>query len=511
MGNGISENTSSKEASKPVHMHLAALKDILWDAFDNFRKNGDANQAAAIALYAILSIIPLIILSLIAASYFFTSNPDIQNTILNGLREYQPSFSNDLITQLGQIDAKRQVLGWVGIISLIWLASAIFGSIETSLNIIFRSPTGRSYFLSKLIAIAMIPLGWAIGIVGAAITYISKIMAELSFFGYEDFFLLTMMKSALFRYVLPFLLMVLFFTVVYKCIPTKKIRFIEAVAASAIFSALMELAKQFFAWYIASYTRYNVIFGSLEAVVILVIWVFYMSLILLFCAELLSSYQRRDLILLEAAMIASGKKEMKVDERLFRKFGRFYNKGDYIFQEGDENTEMYYILSGRIRLEKQAGGVKKVLAEIGPGNYFGEMAALIDQPRAASARAAEQCSIAAVSGETFRHLLRESEDVSLLMLKEFSRRITRTNASLEESTQALFKLTVIFYFLKEWPLRDEETDILDLTQYTGKSADEILVVLSELSKQGIITVEGDRITDFSEEQAWRLWSEQALI
>jgi len=48
----------------------------------------------------------------------------------------------------------------------------------------------------------------------------------------------------------------------------------------------MEIAKQLFTWYVANYTRYNVIFGSLEAVVILVIWVFYVALILLFCAEL---------------------------------------------------------------------------------------------------------------------------------------------------------------------------------------------------------------------------------
>jgi len=101
----------------------------------------------------------------------------------------------------------------------------------------------------------------------------------------------------------------------------------------------MEVAKQFFTWYVSNYTRYNVIFGSLETVVILVIWVFYMALILLFCAELISSYQRRDLILLEKALLKPGKNRKKIDERLFKKFGRVYPKDAFIFKEGDPGVK----------------------------------------------------------------------------------------------------------------------------------------------------------------------------
>jgi CRP-like cAMP-binding protein len=320
-----------------------------------------------------------------------------------------------------------------------------------------------------------------------------------------------MVRSVVFLYGFPYLLMVLFFTVVYKLIPTKKVSLTEAVITSAIFSALMEVAKQFFAWYIANYTRYNIIFGSLEAVVILVIWVFYMALILLFCAELISSYQRRNLILLERAFLKPKKDSMRVDERLFRKFGKLYNAGDYVFREGDGGSEMYYILSGRVRMEKQAGRIRKALAQMGPGNFFGEMAALIGQPRTASAYVVEASSIAAVNGDIFRDLLRGSEEMSLFMLKEFSHRITHTNASLEECTQALIRLTVVLYFLKEWPLKDEGTPLADLAGRTGKTVPEILEVLVELAKQGVLTLDGDRVTGFSHEQAWRLWGEQGLI
>jgi uncharacterized BrkB/YihY/UPF0761 family membrane protein len=66
---------------------------------------------------------------------------------------------------------------------------------------------------------------------------------------------------------------------------------------------LFEVAKHFFSWYIGRTTHYNFIYGSLEAFVILVVWVFYSSTILLFCAEVVSAYRRRDITLLEKAFI----------------------------------------------------------------------------------------------------------------------------------------------------------------------------------------------------------------
>jgi len=61
------------------------------------------------------------------------------------------------------------------------------------------------------------------------------------------------------------------------------------------------MAKQFFTWSIGRSSQYNVVYGSLEAIVILVVWVFYSSIILLFCAEVVSAYRRRDITLLEKA------------------------------------------------------------------------------------------------------------------------------------------------------------------------------------------------------------------
>jgi len=483
---------------------LATIGDILRDTMKNYVNNGNTNQAAAISLYGILSFIPLFILTILSANYIFGSHPNIQRELIETFQEFNPYFSESLRDQLGHIEQKKTVLGWVGIISLVWFSAMIFSAIETAMNIIFRSRKNRNYFVSKVLAIAMIPMAWTVGIVSVGVTYFSTILAKQPLLHYKEFLIIPLLHGTVFSYILSYLATVAFFTIVYKVIPTVKVSLGSALVGAAIFSALMEIAKHFFTWYISNYTRYNVIFGSLEAVVILVVWVFYVALILLFCAELISSYQRRNLILLEKAFLKTKKEIKKTEERLFSKFGREYPKGAYIFREGDVGQEMYYILMGNVRVEKDAGQVKKVLAEMGPGEYFGEMAALIEAPRTASAVATENSNVAVITGDTFRNLLRESGEVSHFMLKEFSHRIIHANIALEELTRSWIRLIAILYFLHKWPLSDNDNPIEDLARYSRKEPSAIQQVLWDLRDHGVISIIDGKISAFSKDCAWDL-------
>lgn len=284
----------------------AGIWDILVDAAKNYRINGDVNQAAAMALYTILSIIPLFILTIIAAGYFFSSYPNISEDIIGAIRAFHPYFSEKLLTQLAQIERKKHLLGWAGVLGLIGLSSMIFNSMETALNIIFRSRKKRNYFVSKLLALSMIPIGWIVGSVSLVISDVATLLVKQSVEIAEGFNIsLGVISGALLRYAVPYFITVIFFYFLYRVIPADKIRSRVALVGSALFALLMEVAKQFFTWYIANYTRYDIIFGTLGTMVIVVIWAFYVALIFLFCAELMSSYQRRDIILLERAMLES--------------------------------------------------------------------------------------------------------------------------------------------------------------------------------------------------------------
>jgi YihY family inner membrane protein len=295
-----SKASRAREHSESIRIKAAGIWDILADSVKNYKSNGDVNQAAAMAFYSILSAIPLFILTIIVTGYFFSSYPNVSDDIIDAIRGFNPYFSEKLLTQLGQIERKKHLLGWAGVLGLVGLSSMIFNSMETALNIIFRSRKKRNYFVSKLLAFSMIPAGWIIGSFSLIISYAAALLVKQSVGIAEGLNIsLGVMSGALLRYAVPYLITAIFFYFIYRIIPSNKIRPAVALGGSALFALLMEIAKQLFTWHITNYTRYNVIFGSLGTIVILVIWAFYVALIFLFCAELMSSYQRRDIIYAE--------------------------------------------------------------------------------------------------------------------------------------------------------------------------------------------------------------------
>jgi membrane protein len=186
---------------------------------------------------------------------------------------------------------------------MIWTASVIFSSLEFAMGVVFRVEQRRKYWKSRLLALSMIPGSSVIFLLSLLVTAFTGIRRsyDLQILGWN------LSHSAFFAflvgYLLPYLVLALAFTAVYRIIPNTSITFRHAMAGGASCAFLFEVAKHFFTWYIGRSSQYNVIYGSLEAIVILVIWVFYSSIILLFCAEVVSAYRRRDITLLEKAFL----------------------------------------------------------------------------------------------------------------------------------------------------------------------------------------------------------------
>jgi membrane protein len=286
-----------------LSLAAAAGWDILVHAFRNFRFHEGVNLAAAIAFYAILSIIPLLTLTILLLSKIFGSNPAIKTEIGRVIQLIHPRFPLALLDQVTIAQHKERILGWVGIIALIWASSLIFSSIEAAFGIIFRSHKTRNQLVSKLLALTIIPLGLAVAACSMAISYISSLVGRYPLLFMRVSIVTKLIDNIMFQYLLPFLLLVSFFTVVYKVIPTTRVRLRYALAGGFLFSMLMEVAKGLFAWYLSGNTQYHLIYGPLATLVSLVIWVFYVAVLLLFCGELIASYKMRDLILLEKAFL----------------------------------------------------------------------------------------------------------------------------------------------------------------------------------------------------------------
>ena len=110
--------------------------------------------------------------------------------------------------------------------------------------------------------------------------------------------------------------------------------------------------------------------------------------------------------------------------------------GTPLFRAGDQGDAMYLIERGKVRISVQAtDGQELTLTELGRGDFFGEMALLLDgQRRSANAVVAEDARLALLSREHFLSFMRSSPDVALEMLTALANRLRRTDDLLRHST-----------------------------------------------------------------------------
>jgi pSer/pThr/pTyr-binding forkhead associated (FHA) protein len=100
-----------------------------------------------------------------------------------------------------------------------------------------------------------------------------------------------------------------------------------------------------------------------------------------------------------------------------------YKPGTVILEEGGRDQLMFVIESGSVEIFRTDGGVAKTIRTLGPGDFFGEMALLDDQPRTASARAATDCTVLALDAAALDALLRAHPEVAIRMLRTMAGRL----------------------------------------------------------------------------------------
>ncbi len=118
-------------------------------------------------------------------------------------------------------------------------------------------------------------------------------------------------------------------------------------------------------------------------------------------------------------------------DSLFRKFGRFFPAGTVLFEQGQGGSEMYVVCSGRVEIVRQVRGRETVLAVLPPGEFFGEMAIINNQPRSATARTPEDSRLLVIDGQTFESMIRSNTEIAVRMIKKLAGRLDAMGRQVE--------------------------------------------------------------------------------
>lgn len=286
-----------------LRFQLKTAGDIFWEARNAFSRDGCLNLAAALAFYTILSLIPFLFLLLSLTGYFLGSSEQAFQMVVAWGDRLFPQSSALILKEVEALAQRAKLFGWIGFFSLIWTASIVFSSLEYAMGIVFRVEQRRGFFQSKLLAMAMIPGAMFIFLLSLLVTAFARVMENYEF----KIWGINLAQSEIFEFLLgylfPYLILTTSFTAIYKIIPSTTISIRHALVGGASGALLFEIVKHIFTWYVRYSSPYSIIYGSLETFVILVVSVFYSASVLLFCAELVSAYRRRDIIMLQKVFL----------------------------------------------------------------------------------------------------------------------------------------------------------------------------------------------------------------
>lgn len=106
-----------------------------------------------------------------------------------------------------------------------------------------------------------------------------------------------------------------------------------------------------------------------------------------------------------------------------------FGVGDLLLRQGDASTSLFYILSGRVAVERSSHDLTQpvTLAELRDGEILGEMGVLDGRPRSASARAVEPTRAVEIGADLALEALAQTPETSLHVMKLLAERLRATD------------------------------------------------------------------------------------
>jgi CRP-like cAMP-binding protein len=181
-----------------------------------------------------------------------------------------------------------------------------------------------------------------------------------------------------------------------------------------------------------------------------------------------------------------------------------YPKDTVVFFENEEGDFFFTILEGRIKVTILGDdGREVILSVLGPGDFFGEMALLDNEPRSATAIAVEESELLSLHRNDFQSVLNDNRSITTALIRVLSARLRRANHQI--STLALLDVygrvaRVIVDMAREEGKRLRDGRIAfrrathqEIANRIGTTRETVTRMLKDLERQGLIHVEGKEI------------------
>ncbi len=287
-------------ATRPLHSRIGwTLRDYSRRVWDNSGEDNIFFLAGGIAFNILLAAVPFVLLFASGLGYLLNQNADASSAEVNDIvyRFLPPSPAGEQLGKvLVDIIKSRQAIGLYSVIGFIWFSTRLFGSLRSVLAQIFDIDSDRGIIAGKLFDIQITVVS---SLLLVAYTALTAYLALATTRGLTVLGQLGLRKDVMgsieyqLGQLIAFFFIGLMFFSLYKFLPNRKIRWQTALIAALFTSILLDLAKRGFASYVKSFNPGSLYTGTLAALIIVVVWVYYAAMIFILGGEVAQVHELR--------------------------------------------------------------------------------------------------------------------------------------------------------------------------------------------------------------------------
>jgi membrane protein len=402
-----------------AHRWAATTLLVLRESFRSFDFNHGLEKAATLSYYGFFSMIPLLLILVFLISSLITASDRAVQVLADTAQGVSPLLSQIILQEVTALSRQR---AWsvVSLLVLFWSVTPLTAAIRNAFSAIFKAEHKLKFYQAKLrdaVAVLMLLLLLVLLVASQAASSLVNAGWLPAWPGIYH------LVSVLVRVCVAVLCASLF----YVALAPIRLNFGVLLFGALLTTVLLGMIGPVFAMVMRFNPDYGYAFGSLKAVFLLFMWVYYSFAAVLWVTEVMANIRRREVLVLKDLFTPGRRRPRQV--LLTRFLGR-YEAAETVFREGESGREMFCVLDGSIEIRR--GGV--LLSQVREGGYFGEMAMLIDAPRTATACAgADGATLARISDENFDVVLRENPNVVHALLREMAERLRATDERLHQA------------------------------------------------------------------------------
>ncbi len=394
-----------------------------------FGKNGLQNHAAATAFYFMLSATPLLLLLSYAMQWLGKLAENFVPATMLFAALYN-QLQLETLTEVGFLPRQTQLAAsGVGLLTLLLSSRKLVHAVEAAFKVIFPHEAKRKFVTTWLLPLIIIPIAFGLlGLAGLAQSVLAFFAGVELIVGWQAELLLVL--NALFMLFIVWLLVFLaYWRLPKERPPVRQTALIALLSAISLF-LLLALFRYFF-----HVEKYQSLYGALGGAVFVLIGIYFACLVFYLWAQCLFAVARVDVEALEKLFLGgSGEGASKLEgfvfgraNRLLEKYGRTFQLGDVLIEEGHESQDAFFLYSGRAAAYKNVNGGERRLGPLNEGQLFGEMAYLLKEKRTATVKAETEVVALVLPPDMLEQLMRHSAPLSRRIIATLCQRLEKMN------------------------------------------------------------------------------------